>query len=117
MEEIADLAIMYLWGHKKAPLEFEGIEIIDISMGGEAEEMYDETGDLNFYTASLSIQLRADWELHVPLPLTISRVTPTTAEGEDDPSIPPGVQRVSGDLFFSTRPVVVGRNDDFERIT
>ena len=118
-EEVADLAIMYLWGQKKAPLEFEGIEIIDVSMGGEAEEMYDETGDLNFYTGSLSVALRADWEIHVPLPLTISRVTPITAAGDDDPTAPDasGLQRVAGDLFFATRPVVVGRNDDFERIT
>jgi hypothetical protein len=117
MEEIADLVIMYLWGQKKAPLEFEGIEIIDISMGGEAEEVYDETADTYFYTASLSIQLRADWELHVPLPLTISRATPLTPESEDDPSAPSGLQQVSGDLYFATRPIVVGRNDDFERIT
>lgn len=117
MEEIADLAIMYLWGHKKAPLEFEGIEIIDVSMGGEAEEVYDETADVYFYTASLSVQLRADWEIHVPLPLTISRVTPQTPESEEDPRAPGGIQQVSGDLFFSTRPVVVDRNDDYERIT
>lgn len=117
MEEIADLVIMYLWGHKKAPLEFEGIEIIDVSMGGEAEEVYDETEDSYYYTASLSVQLRADWELHVPLPLTISRATPLTPESDDDLGAPTGLQRVSGDLFFATRPIVAGRNNDFERIT
>ena len=117
MEEIADLAIMYLWGQKKAQLEFEGIEIIDVSFGGEAEESYDEEADLFYYTASLSIQLRADWELHIPLPLTVSRVTPITKEGDTDFSAPIGVQRVVGELFFAARPVMVGRNADFERIT
>lgn len=104
MEELADLVVMYLWGQRKDALEFEGIEILDVSMGGEAEEPADETGDLFFYTASLSIQLRADWEIHVPIPLTISRVTPTT-------------HQVVNDLFFNTHSILVGRNNDFERIT
>jgi len=122
MEEIADLSIMYLWGEKKPLLEFEGIEIVDISMGGEVEEPADETGDLYFYQASMSIQLRADWEIHIPLPLTISKVTPTTKAGEEtmDPArrtAPPStIQTVFGNLFFSTRPAIVGRNDQFERI-
>lgn len=111
MEEIADLCVMYLWGQKKAVLEQEGIEIVDISIGGEQEEAADETGDLYFYTASLSIQLRADWEVHVPLPLTISRVTPDRGNGGS------GIQVVQNDLFFLTHGVIEGRNNDYERIT
>ncbi len=116
MEEIADLTIMYMWAQKKSKLEFEGIEIVDISMGGEAEEIADETGENFFYQASLSIQLRADWELHVPLPLTISKVTPTTRQGDTDPRAPSGIQAVSNELFFATRSVLAGRNDSYERI-
>src|SRR5690606_11952707 len=33
--EIADLTKMYLWAEKKPILEFEGIEVVDISIGGE----------------------------------------------------------------------------------
>ena len=117
MEEIADLVIMYLWGQKKAVLESEGIEIVDISMGGESEEPADETGDLFFYTASIAIQMRADWEIHVPLPLTITRVTDITAEGDNDPNVPSGIQLATDDLFFATRPTLADRNDDFERIS
>jgi len=117
MEEIADLSVMYLWGQKKSRLESEGIEIVDISIGGEAEDPADETGDEYFYTASLSIQLRADWEIHVPLPLTISRVTPTTQDGDLDPKAKSQIQSVQNDMFFLTHPVVVGRNNDYERIT
>jgi len=122
MEEIADLCIMYLWGEKKPLLEYEGIEIVDVSMGGESEEPADETGDLYFYTASMAIQLRADWEMHVPLPLVLSKVTPTTKEGEEatDPSkrtAPPStISATYSSLFFSTRPAIVGRNNLFERI-
>lgn len=122
VEEIADLVVMYLWGEKKPLLEFEGIEIVDISMGGETEEPADETGDLYYYQASMSIQFRADWELHIPLPLTISKVTPTTPEGEagQDPArrtgAPSTIVASIGGLFFTTRPAIVGRNDLFERI-
>lgn len=111
MEEIADLAIMYLWGEKKSILEFEGIEILDVSMGGEAEELADETGENFFYQASLSVSMRADWELHVPLPLTISQATQIRKDGTS------GLQVATGDMFFRAHPIIPGRNVDFERIT
>lgn len=114
MEEIADLVIMYLWGQKKPMLEFEGIEIMDVSMGGEAEDTYDETADLFYYTASMSIQLRADWETHLPLPLTISKVTPEG--GGENNSGASGIQLASTELFFQTQTISTGRNNDFERI-
>ena len=111
-EELADLSVMYLWGEKKPYLEFEGIEIVDISIGGEAEETYDETADLNYYTASLSIQFRADWEIHVPLPLTLSKVTSAKKDGGDGL-----VYAGPSTLLYTTFPTIVGRNNDFERIT
>jgi hypothetical protein len=110
MEEIADLVIMYLWGERKSELETEGIEIVDISMGGEAEEVYDETADIYFYNASVSLQLRADWEIHVPLPLTFSRVTQTTPEGKS------GIVPVTTGLYHLTHAVLPNKNHDFERI-
>lgn len=113
-EEIADLIIMYLWGEKRDILSFEGLEITDVSMGGEAEEVYDETGDDYFYQASMSVQIQGDWEIHVPLPLVISRVTPRTSEMADSTS---GLQAVPSDLFYATHPVLVQRNRDFERIS
>jgi len=112
MEEMADLVIMYLWGHKKPALEFEGIEIIDISMGGETEEIYDETTEEPYFNASISIQLRADWEIHLPLPLTISKATaenPTTKESDI-------VGGLNNSLFFATAPVLPGRNSNYEKI-
>lgn len=117
MEEIADLLIMYLWGEKRSRLAYEGIEVVDVSMGGESEEIADETSDDSYYTASMSVQLQADWEIHIPLPLTLSRVTPVTAAGDTDPSAPSGIHRVADDLFFSTRAVLIGRNNDYERIS
>jgi len=114
MEEMADLLIMYLWGEKRQTLSSEGIEISDVSMGGESEEIADETGDDYFYQASMSVQIQADWEIHVPLPLTFSRVTPLESE---DPDAPSQIAAVPDSLFFATRPVLTTRNNDFERIT
>lgn len=110
-EELADLAVMCFWAEKKAYLEFEGIEVVDVSIGGEAEETYDETADLNYYTASLSLQLRADWEIHAPLPLTITKVTP-----EQSPTNNGLTYAAPSNLFYTTFPVIAGRNNDFERI-
>lgn len=109
MEEIADLLVMYLWGEKKASLEFEGIEIVDISIGGESEEIADETGDSFFYQANLSLSMRADWEAVVPLPLTISKVSATSGTSST-------IQPVTDGLFFQTHPIFAGRNSDYERI-
>lgn len=110
MEEIADYTVMTLWAERKEALATEGIEVVDISMGGEAEETYDETGDTYYYNASVSLQLRADWEAHVPLPLVVTRVT------QDPTPTSAGLQRVMSDLFYATQPVLPDRNSDYERI-
>ena len=110
MEEIADLAVMYLWGERRDALATEGIEVVDISFGGEAEETYDETGDTYYYNASISLQLRADWEMHVPLPLTISKITvEATATTHGLEPLLPG-------LYFQVQPTIPSRNNDYERI-
>lgn len=123
MEEIADFSVMYLWGQKRATLSAEGLEIIDVTMGGEAEDVYDETGDLHYYQASLSVTVQGDWEIHVPLPFTMSRVTATTPAQEAqvgaDRTGPAtgGLQAVAQGLLFFTVPIIVGRNNSFERIS
>jgi hypothetical protein len=122
MEEIADYLVMALWVEKRARFSSEGIEIKEVSMGGEAEESYDEQADLMFYNASVSLQLAADWEVHYPIPLTISRVTPTSAEADVShdadrrTSAPSTLVPVTSDIFFATAPVIVNRNASFERI-
>lgn len=104
VEEVSDLVFMYLWGEKRSVLGWEGIEILDVSMGGESEEAVDETGQDYQYSTSMSVQLQADWEIHVPLALTISHVEPETQ------------QVITPDVFYQTFPIVAGRNPDFERI-
>lgn len=76
--EITDRTLMYLYTEARDRLSSEGIEITSVSMGGEAEEIYDETGDDYFYTASLSLSILTDWAIHVPLPITLTRAIPHT---------------------------------------
>lgn len=104
VEEIADLTVMYLWTQKRAALSTEGIEIVDVSMGGEAEEAYDETADLMYYNASISVQLQSDWEVHQPIPLTFSKVISDIQGGG------------ASNLYFYTHPISPGRNANYERI-
>lgn len=123
MEEMADYTVMSLWGEKRAALSFEGLEILDVSMGGEAEETYDETGDLYYYNASLSVQVQADWEILIPLPFTVSKVAAATRQAEESVNADRqgGASSIvalpSAGLFFATVPVIVGRNSNYEKIT
>lgn len=122
-EEIADLVFMYLWVQKRDNLSFEGIEIVDVSIGGESEEIHDEAGDDQFYNSSLSVQIQADWETHIPLPLTVSHVTDTSGSegGSGAPAVIGALQGstivgdVRNNLVFST-VTTFGRNNNFERI-
>jgi len=77
--EILDQTAMYIWSVMRPRLGTEGMEISTISLGGETEEVYDETGDDYFYNASFSLTVQTDWSLHVPLAAMIQRVQPLTA--------------------------------------
>lgn len=79
-QEIADQTVMYLWGIARNRLSTEGIEITSVSMGGESEEVYDETGDDYYYNASFTVQTQTDWSIHVPLTAVVRRVVPLTQE-------------------------------------
>jgi len=77
-EEITDQTLIYLFGILRSYLSTEGIEMLDISLGGEAEEVYDENGDDYFYTSSLSLTLQAEWSIHLPLGVFLRQANPLT---------------------------------------
>ena len=81
--EITDRTLMFLYTEARERLSTEGIEITQASMGGEAEEVYDENGDDYFYTASISLSVMTDWAIHIPTGRTLTRVeTNTVSETE-----------------------------------
>jgi hypothetical protein len=76
--EITDRTLMYLYTDARDRLSSEGIEITMVTMGGEAEEIYDETGDDYFYTANISMSIMTDWAVHVPIGRTLLRAEVNT---------------------------------------
>lgn len=65
--DIADQTVVWIWAVLRPKLANMGIELSDVSLGGEAEEVYDDNGDDYFYTASISFSLQVDWFIHFPL--------------------------------------------------
>lgn len=79
-QEIADMTAVYLWGILRSRLSHQGIEITDVTMGGESEEVYDENGDDYFYTANFSMTVQTDWSIHVPIDGWLRSAAPMTRE-------------------------------------
>lgn len=78
--EIADMSVMYLFGTARQAMSSEGIEVTNISIGGESEEIYDETGDDYFYNSNFSLSVETEWTAFVPLNVSLRQATPLTVE-------------------------------------
>lgn len=77
-EELSDMVLMYFFAVRKEYLTEEGLELTDISFGGESEEIYDDTANDFYFNSSVSLTFQTDWSIHVPKPLIIERLTPTS---------------------------------------
>jgi hypothetical protein len=75
-QEIADQTVVYIWGVLRPYLSTEGLEITDLSLGGESEEVYDDNGDDYFYNSSFSMTISTDWSIHVPLGIFLRQASP-----------------------------------------
>lgn len=81
-EDIVDLLLLNFQHYERERLAEEGLAIESVATSGEAEEIYDDNGDDYFFTSGISMSLLADWEISVPRPLTIERVTPVSFSEE-----------------------------------
>lgn len=96
--ELADQTLMFLWATSRSRLIDQGIDIQDVSLGGETEEVYDENADDYFYNASISVSVETDWSLQVPL------VPKLLGFEESLSTLPPDLALVPlRDPFFATR--------------
>lgn len=77
-QEVLDQTVVFLWGVLRSRLSHHGIEITDVSMGGESEEIYDENGDDYFYNANFTITALTEWSIHVPIDGWLRSVAPLT---------------------------------------
>ena len=96
--EIADQTLMFLWANLRPNVIDQGIDIQDVSFGGESEEVYDENADDYFYNASLSMSIQTDWSLQVPLVPKILGFEESLSTLPSDLALTP-----LRDPFFSTR--------------
>ncbi len=76
--EIYDWSVMALYAIARSRLSTEGIEILSVGLGGESEEVYDETGDDYFYNASFTLDVETEWSQHIPLNVWLRQVAPLT---------------------------------------
>lgn len=74
--EIHDLTATFVAVSLRSHLSSRGVEIKDVSLGGEIEEQYDENGDDYFYGANISLSLQTDWQIYVPIVARIKDVQP-----------------------------------------
>jgi hypothetical protein len=125
-QEIADYSVVYLWGILRPYLSTDGIEMTDISLGGESEEIYDENGDDYFFNSSFSVTVQTDWSLHVPLnvflrqasPLTVAQARAAAGLSDDDIGAVQNNIRMleSLGLEMIQDPFFAGRTSTFETI-
>jgi hypothetical protein len=102
-------------------LGFEGIELLDISPGGETEEVYNAAIDDYYYDSPISVSFRVDWETHIPLPINISRAEIVSKDQEDQIGYLSSAAVVdlirAGKMLDTTgMSTVVGRDVGFERV-
>lgn len=79
-EAIADQSVIYIYGILRSYLPAEGMEITEVSLGGESEETYDDNADDYFYTSSFSLTVQTDWFVWVPIQGYIRDAIPLTLE-------------------------------------
>lgn len=119
-EKLTDYVIMKFLEIQNS-LGFEGLELLDIAPGGENEEIYNNETEEYYYETSVSLSIRVDWEVYVPLPITIVRAENTSREAEQqhgylDGSFPLDLLRSSDQLGSIGVNVSIGRDLSFERV-
>lgn len=98
-QELTDRTLVYLWGIARSRLSTQGLEMKDLSFGGESEEIYDETGDEYFYNSNFSMTIESEWGVHVPLMATIRASSPLT------------IQRLEGVSQLTDEEIALVKND------
>jgi hypothetical protein len=120
-ERLSDYIVMKMLERQNA-LGFEGLELLDVSPGGESEEIYVAEIDDYYYDGNISINMRVDWEIQSPLPIEIFRSEMTSKQQEQERGYMDGtytadllnVAASKGELIGI--PVKIGGDLGFERI-
>lgn len=120
-EQMSDHLIISVL-ERQNELGFEGLELLDISPGGESEEVYSPELDDYYYDGSVTVGFRVDWEIYRPLPVNIFRTTQSSKAEEQEHGLMTG--EASSDLLSATDnpldlagvALVLGKEITYERI-
>lgn len=124
-DELGEMVQLYFFGIRKERLTEEGLELTDISFGGDSEEVYDDNDNSYYYNSSISMTFQTDWAIHMPMPLTIERVTPTSFEedarvaGTDEEADSDLLKPVEGDTLTLERIKKIygdGKNSNYVKV-
>jgi len=121
-EKLSDYVIVKFL-EKQNYLGFEGLELMDISPGGEAEEVYNPEIDGYYYDGSISLSMRVDWEIYAPLPVVISRAEPISKTEEQQKGFMDGsytwaqLVAISDPTEIFGMSLVLGKDLGYERIS
>lgn len=126
-QEITDRTLVYLWGVARSYLSTQGLEMKDLSFGGESEEIYDDVGDDYYYNANFSLTIESEWGVHIPLVATIKNASPLTIQrakqisqlsDEEIAEIHSDIQQIENlGLQIAEDPFFRGVYTTFEKIT
>jgi hypothetical protein len=68
-------------------LGFDGLELLDVSPGGETEEVYVAEIDDYYYDGAVSVGIRVDWEVYTPLPVEVFRIETVSRSRERESDV------------------------------
>jgi hypothetical protein len=119
-EKMSDYVIIKVLERQNI-LGFEGLELLDISPGGEEEEVYNAEIDDYYYQSTVSLTIRVDWELQQALPIVLSRLEQTSKPVEDqtgflDGTAPNDLIKIGRTIELAGKPAVSGYNLGYERM-
>ncbi len=102
-------------------LGFEGLELLDITPGGESEEVYNAEIDDYYYESAVTLSLRVDWETWVPLPIVINRTDLTSESQANTLGFLSGAAsydllQLATELGINGVPVKIGKKLTYERV-
>ncbi len=72
-EKMVDYVVVSILDRQNQ-LGFDGLELLDVSPGGESEEVYVAEIDDYFYDGAVTVGIRVDWEVYTPLPVEVFRI-------------------------------------------
>lgn len=106
---------------RQSELGFDGLELLDISPGGENEEVYNTEIDDYYYESAVNLSLRVDWEMWYPLPIVINRAELTSQQTEIQSGYLDGTASydllsIATQMGIGAIPVKIGKTLTYERV-